>query len=194
MRLVRYALHKIVTFVQLLLILIFILFEELIWEGIAEPIYVKIHSLKILQRVEKMLAVTPRILILSFFLLIFLAVEGAGILAGVLFLQGKIHLGIGLYLMKIPIAAFTFWLFSVTKEKLLSFKWFAWLYHRVVRFFGWLKSLELYQETMSRLKKWKQIVKSKFQALKANYFSGENSFAARLRHLYIVMIMLFRRK
>lgn len=194
MRLIRYALHKIATFVQLLLILIFILFEELIWEGIAEPIYVKIHSLKILQRVEEMLAVTPRILILSFFLLIFLAVEGAGILAGILFLQGKIHLGIGLYLMKIPIAAFTFWLFSVTKEKLLSFKWFAWMYHTVMRFFEWLKSLELYQETMNRLKRWKQILKSKFQALKENYFSGENSFAARLRHLYIVMIMLFRRK
>ncbi|MEA3418500.1 MAG: hypothetical protein U9Q90_03790, partial [Campylobacterota bacterium] len=124
MRLIRYFLHKTVTFVQLLLVLIFILFEELIWEGIAEPIYAKVRSLKILQRAETMLETTPRNIILFFFLLIFSVVEGTGILAGILFLQGKVLLGAGLYLAKIPIAAFTFWLFNVTKEKLLSYDWF----------------------------------------------------------------------
>jgi len=177
----------------LLLVLIFILFEELIWEGIAEPIYLKIHSLKILQRVEKMLEGTPRILILSFFLLIFLAVEGAGILAGILFLQGKIHMGIGLYLMKIPIAAFTFWLFNATKEKLLSYSWFAWSYRKIMALFEWLKHLEIYQGTMDRLKRWKQLLKAKVQAVK-EYFSGESSLVARLPHLYIQMKKFFRNK
>ena len=193
MRLIHYFLHKTVTFVQLLLVLIFILFEELIWEGIAEPIYLKIHSLKILQRVEKMLEGTPRILILSFFLLIFLAVEGAGILAGILFLQGKIHMGIGLYLMKIPIAAFTFWLFNATKEKLLSYSWFAWSYRKIMALFEWLKHLEIYQGTMDRLKRWKQLLKAKVQAVK-EYFSGESSLVARLKHLYIQMKKFFRNK
>jgi len=44
--------NKFISLLQLILVMLFIIFEELIWEGVAKPIYEAIHSLKILQKIE----------------------------------------------------------------------------------------------------------------------------------------------
>jgi len=102
--------------IQFILVSIFILFEEIIWEGLANPIHTKIVSLNILVNLENIITLFNRYIILLLFTILLLGVEGVGILAGVFFVQGKITLGILLYLIKIPIAGFTFWLFKVTNR------------------------------------------------------------------------------
>ena len=57
--------HKVISLSQLILVLIYIIFEELIWEGIARPIYVFIHSLKILHKIEETLHAVNAYVILS---------------------------------------------------------------------------------------------------------------------------------
>ena len=44
--------NRFILLLQLFLVMIYIIFEELIWEGIAKPIYETIHALKILQKLE----------------------------------------------------------------------------------------------------------------------------------------------
>ena len=172
--------NRLITLLQLILVIIYIIFEELIWEGLAKPIYETIHALKILQKVEKKLQGMPAVMILFLFVVLLAVVETAGIYAGMLFVSGQILLGLGLYLSKIPIAAFTFWMFRVTEDKLMQFGWFKWLYTKMMAAIAWLKSLEIYQETMTRLKAFKATLKR----WKAIYFAKESPFVLRVKKLY----------
>ena len=172
--------NKFTSLLQLILVIIFIIFEELIWEGVAKPIYEAIHSLKILQKVEaKLQHVNPSIILIIFVVLL-LVVETFGIYAGMLFVSGQVLLGLGLYLSKIPIAAFTFWLFRVTEDKLMTFGWFKWLYEKMMIGIAWLKSREMYIKTMERLKTIKVFVRN----WKKKYFAKESPFISRLKKLY----------
>ena len=172
--------NKLISLLQLILVIIYIIFEELIWEGVAKPIYEAIHSLKILQKVEaKLQHVNPSIILIIFVVLL-LVVETFGIYAGMLFVSGQVLLGLGLYLSKIPIAAFTFWLFRVTEDKLMTFGWFKWLYEKMMVGIAWLKSREMYIKTMERLKTIKVFVRN----WKKKYFAKESPFISRLKKLY----------
>lgn len=176
--------HKIVILLQLLLVITFILFEEIIWEGIAKPIYTYVHSLKVLQKVETKLQETNRFIILSLFLLMFLIVELAGVYAGILFMSGQIMFGLVVYVTKIPVTAFTFWLFRVCEEKLMQFGWFKWIYEKIMQAIAWLKSREVYIETMEKLKAFKEKMKIRYREFKEKYFSDEGPFMMKLKELY----------
>ncbi len=176
--------NKFTSLLQLILVIIYIIFEELIWEGIAKPIYEAIHSLKILQKLEaKLQHVNPSI-ILVIFVLLLSVVEAFGIYAGMLFVSGQVLLGLGLYLSKIPIAAFTFWLFRVTEDKLMTFGWFKWLYDKMIAAIDWLKSREMYIKTMERLKAVKEGIKKSIKVFKTKYFSKESLFMTKVKSLY----------
>ena len=175
--------HKLISLFQLILVLIYIIFEELIWEGIAYPIYQYVHSLKILQKVEVALHGVNRYVILVIFVLMLASVEAFGLYAGYLFVSGNILLGLSIYLGKIPIAAFTFWMFRVTEDKLMKFAWFKWIYDLVIQLINWLKSLDIYISTMVRLK----ILKEKIKAFRTRHFSKESPFVRKIKRLYITI-------
>ena len=172
--------NKLTSLLQLILVIIYIIFEELIWEGIAKPIYEAIHSLKILQTVESKLQHVNPSVILVIFVLLLATVEAFGIYAGMLFVSGQVLFGLSLYLTKIPIAAFTFWLFRVTEDKLMQFGWFKWLYEKIMASITWLKSREVYISTMQRLKELKVLLKK----WKEKYFAKESPFVMKLKKLY----------
>ena len=176
--------NRLTSLLQLILVIIYIIFEELIWEGIAKPIYELIHSLKILQKVEVKLHGMNASLILVIFVLLFGLVEALGIYAGILFVSGQALLGISLYLSKIPIAAFTFWIFRITEDKLMQFGWFKWIYDWIMKGIDWLKSREIYIQTMERLATVKASIKKSLKALKEKYFSKESPFITKIKHLY----------
>jgi len=185
--------NKLISLLQLILVIVYILFEELIWEGIAKPIYEAIHSLKILQKVEaKLQHVNPSI-ILVIFVLLLATVETFGIYAGMLFVSGQVLLGLGLYLSKIPIAAFTFWLFRVTEDKLMTFGWFKWLYEKMMTAIDWLKSREMYIKTMERLKSVKARIKKVVKVFKVKYFSKESLFMTKVKNLYKTIKALLKK-
>lgn len=172
--------HRIILLLQLLIVIVYILFEELIWEGIAKPIYETIHGLKILQKIEtKLESVSPSI-ILFIFVLLFVIVEAAGIYAGMLFVSGQVMIGLMLYISKIPIAAFTFWLFRITEEKLMQFGWFKWIYDQIMKAIEWVKSCEMYIRTIERLVQLKKVIKG----FKEKYFAKKNPFIEKIKYLY----------
>jgi hypothetical protein len=172
--------HKLISLFQLIIVMIYIVFEELIWEGIAYPIYTYVHSLKILQKVEAKLHGVNRYIILVIFVVMLVAVEAFGLYAGYLFVSGQVILGLSIYLSKIPIAAFTFWMFRVTEDKLMKFGWFKWIYDLVIRVIDWLKSLDIYISTMARLK----TIKGKIRAFRIKHFSKESPFVGKIKRLY----------
>ena len=154
---------RILHFFLTVVVFIYILFEELFWETIAYPIYAYIHNLKLLKKLEHIILKLPSWFILTFFLLIFVQVEILGIFAGALFLDGKIISATLLYLGKIPISAFAFWLFKISKEKLLSFNWFKISYDFIITKIEWLKNTNIYKnikyqahQIKTYMKIWKQ--------------------------------------
>lgn len=172
--------NRFILLLQLFLVMIYIIFEELIWEGIAKPIYETIHALKILQKLETKLRFVNPSVILVIFVVLLAVVEAFGIYAGMLFVSGQVLLGLSLYLSKIPIAAFTFWLFRVTENKLMKFGWFKWVYDWIMKTIDWLKSCEMYMKTMEQLVK----VKMSIKAFKEKYFAGKSDFLYKIKRLY----------
>ena len=172
--------HRLLSLLQLLLVITYIIFEELIWEGIAKPIYEAIHALKILQKVEAKLESVNPSMILVIFVVLLVIVEAFGIYAGMLFVSGQVLLGLVLYISKIPIAAFTFWLFRVTEDKLMQFGWFKWMYDWIMRAIDWIKSSEIHQKTMEYLVQMKTHIK----AYKEKYFANESPFIEKIKQLY----------
>ena len=179
--------HKLILLLQLILVLIYIIFEELIWEGVAKPIYGFIHSLKVLQKVERLLHSLNAYVILVLFVVLLGIVEALGIYAGVLFVSGMMWQGMTLYLAKIPIAAFTFWIFRITEDKLMLFGWFKWTYEQIMKAIDWLKSCEMYSKTMERLRQIKKSMKEGLQAFKEKYFSKRSPFIEKIKSLYSAM-------
>lgn len=176
-------LNRLLFLIQMILVVLFIVFEEVIWETIAKPIYDYIHELHLLQILQKKLERVNRYLLLVLFLVLLVSVEGAGVVAGVMAVRGKVIAATLLYSAKIPIAAFTFWLFHATESKLLSFGWFKWAYEQILALFEWIKSREIYRETMEMMRQ----LKEKFRAFKQQYFTGDNTIAKRFRRLYRVV-------
>jgi membrane-bound ClpP family serine protease len=175
---------RLLSLFQLLLVILYILFEELIWEGIAKPIYEAIHSLQILQRIEDRLERVNASIVLTIFIVLLVIVEVLGLYAGVLFVSGQVVLGVVLYISKIPVAAFTFWLFRVTEDKLMEFGWFKWLYEKLLGAISWLKSRKIYHDTMRRLAQIKGSLKGWFASIKTRYFSKSGGSLERLKALY----------
>jgi len=172
--------QKFILLLQLLFVIIYIIFEELIWEGIAKPIYETIHGLKILQKLETALETANPFIILFIFVVLFIIVEAFGVYAGMLFVSGQMVLGLTLYISKIPIAAFTFWLFRVTEKKLMQFGWFKWVYDWIMKAIDWVKSSEIHQKTIEYLVRMKTHIKG----FKEKYFAAKSPFIEKIKHLY----------
>jgi len=176
--------HRVILLLQLLIVMVYIIFEELIWEGIAKPIYEAVHSLRMLQKIEVKLQKVSPSMILTIFVVMLGIVEAAGIYAGMLFVSGQAVIGLTLYISKIPIAAFTFWLFRVTEDKLMQFRWFKWMYDQIMRAIDWLKSCEMYQKTMKRLAQVKEGFKRIIKGFKEKYFAKKSPFIEKIKRLY----------
>lgn len=185
--------HRVILLLQLLIVMVYIIFEELIWEGIAKPIYEAVHSLRILQKIEvKLKSVSPSV-ILAIFVIMLAVVEAAGIYAGMLFVSGQAVIGLTLYISKIPIAAFTFWLFRVTEDKLMQFGWFKWMYDQLMKAINWLKSCEMYLKTMERLVQVKEGFNKILKGLKEKYFAKKSPFVEKIKQLYMTLKKTLRK-
>jgi hypothetical protein len=105
---------------------------------------------------------------------LFAAVELAGLVAGIFIVRGKIVTGTILYALKVPIAAFVFWLFHVTEKKLLSFGWFKAAYGWILALFAWAKSREVYRTTIEKISRIRRFIRRSAEQIKKRYFTGEN--------------------
>lgn len=143
--------RKILNALLTALVLVYLILDELIWERIAEPVYEFIHGLKILHKVEVAIADLNRYTLLILFLSLFAAVEGLGVVAIGLFAQGLIVPAVIIYAGKIPIAAFTFWMFKIAKDKLLTFAWFKFCFEWLLSVLHKIKTSTIYLNIKAKI-------------------------------------------
>lgn len=142
-------------------VFIYILLEELIWDTIAIPVFRFVHSLKFLQRIESSVVDLNRYVLLCIFLFLFIQVELLGFIAIGLLAKGSLVFGITLYIGKIPVAAFTFWLFRIAKAKLLTFHWFKKSYDFLMWIIDSIKASSMHQRIIAYI----VILKQKIEKL-----------------------------
>ncbi len=170
------------------LVFVYILFEELVWETIAKPVFDYLHRLRLLQKLEHVINRFPAWIVLLLFLTLFIAVEGIGLLAGVLALQGNIIVASLLYISKIPFAAFAFWLFRISKQKLLGIGWFRYTYDFMMRQIDKIKASEIYRNIKVQTTR----IKRKIKEFKAKYLP-KGELKRRAKRIYVQLKKIFRK-
>ena len=135
---------KILNIFLTIFVFSYIIFEELIWERLAKPIFSYISTLELFRDLEPKILALNSYIILFIFLIPFVIVELLGIYAGILFISGNILFGIVLYLSKIPIALVIFWFFNIAKDKLLQFRWLNFIYKNLILIIDKIKNSKIY--------------------------------------------------
>ena len=122
---------------------------ETFWEYVSDVLFtytpLRLFSIKIHAALEN----KSEYLILTVFMLHFVAMEAAAISSGRAFLSGHILLGFSLYLLKGAIAVPVFRFFSVEKEHLLKFNFIRVIYD----FVRWIKSSHYFIKVTGMFKK-----------------------------------------
>ena len=169
---------------EIMLVILFIFFEELIWKKLALPVKNYIASLKILDGLQVKISEQTPYTTLAIFLIPLGVAEIMGIYSGMLFISGSLISGAFLYALKVPIAGITFWIFSFTKEKLLTIDWFETLFSLLMRFIDFIKNTEIYKSVKIKIEDYKMYLKS--------LFSGNGSLKEHINKVYTKMKDTFR--
>ncbi|WP_457592536.1 hypothetical protein [Hydrogenimonas sp.] len=143
---------KILRPLEVALVLLYILFEELVWERFAKPIKQFIAMWLDRWLIKEIGRLHPY-LILALFLLFLSVTQGFGFAAGIAFVKGMALLGAALYCAKVLMAGITFWILSANKERLFSVAWFKRAYDFVMMVREWIVTREIYLRTKSWIKK-----------------------------------------
>ncbi len=181
-------LKKLINIALTLLVFIYIIFEELIWESIAKPIYDYFHSLEILQKLQTYIEKLHRVIILIIFLLMFSQVELLGIVAAIMLAQGKAYTAVAMYVGKITIGVFTFWLFKVSREKLMTFDWFKSSYDYIMSIIDKIKDSDIYKNIKIRTGELRVNIKK----LNLEYFGDRRLLKERISRIYSRIKGIFR--
>jgi hypothetical protein len=160
-----------------LIVLGYIFYEEIVWVRLAQPIVRYVQSLKLLKRLEVYLQGVNGMVLLIVFVFLFAVTELQGFYAGILLLRGKVLLWLLIYAGKIPIAAFTFWMFGVTKPKLMTFTWFKKAYYLIMRWIDWLKTTDVYKNIKTKAGELKSYIKK-------NYMREGDSTKQKFKRIY----------
>ena len=168
-----------IRLVESVFVIIYIVFEELIWNIFANPIFQYLKSLVVLDSLRNTFLEMNRYILLGNFILILGIAEALGLWSGISILEGDVFSGVVIYSLKIPVAAFTFWLFDLTKDKLLSFQWLKISYDFTMSLIDKLvnSSIHIYIKTKV------SIARENIKAL-LNKYLGEEGFFSSIRAHY----------
>ena len=166
---------------KVFLLLVYILFEELIWDVFAKPIYQYFKSLIILDSLKKTFLGMNRYILLSVFIFILGIAEAMGFLSGFFVINGYIFPGIFVYALKIPVAAFTFWLFELTKDKLMTFHWLKTTYQYIMDLIDKFIHSDIHVYIKARI----VALRTKMKQLSLYYF-GKQGFVASVKTHYLI--------
>jgi len=170
-------LNKIKIFLEFLGIIIFILFEELIWDKFIYP-FKNFLSKIISQHIKVWIAARTSYQGLILFIIPFVIAESLGFISAYYISLGYVLIAIIIYLIKIAIASISFLIFNILKEKLLTIYYFERSYYYINFIFNYLKNTYVYINIKNKYSLFKKYFKNKnnFKYLKERYFLIKEKF------------------
>jgi len=170
--------------IKVIAVILFLFFEKLIWEKLAVPFRNWFSTLKVSVKFGAWLGERSTFTKFWFFILPFIVAEAMGIISGSMIVGGYVLIGLGIYILKIPVAGLTFWIFGLVKEDLLKLDWFETLYLLVIRFLNFIKSTEIYQSVIVRIR-WVKIRMKRFS-------KDGNGFMNEMENTYAHIAAIFK--
>jgi hypothetical protein len=166
---------------KLLVVLLFILFEEIAWKRIGEPVHNIISSLKIMNRFKLYISdIKHRYILLGIFIIPFVLMEITSIYAGASLLSGAIIMGIGLYMIKLFLTIPVVIIFNIGKDILISFWLIKYGYGMILRF----KRSNAFRS----VKKFTKKLKKEWSVFKEEYLNVEDGdFVESIKKMYQVL-------
>lgn len=171
---------------EILLVIGFIVFEEIIWKKAVVPFKEWVAGFKTIQRLQTWIEAQNTITTLGFFLAPFVVAEALGIWSTGQLVVGHVGTAIFLYVLKIPVAGGAFWVFSFSKEKLLTLDWFKTAYELIMKGFDWVKATKIYGKVQARITKVKEYI--------ANLKGEGDGIGSRFTNIYKELKKLFEKK
>lgn len=135
------------------LVLLFILFEELIYRKFIGPVFAIIRQWALIRRFNDYIGQQSRYVILVMFLSFFTVAEVLGFVSLALLASAQVLMGVIFYLVKTLLALYSFMLLELHKEKLFSFLWFSFVYKKIISFVHFVKASSIYREIASTANK-----------------------------------------
>ncbi len=174
----NFRIDKIVHYVKILFVVLFIIFEEIAWKRIGEPAYRAIRSLKIMNRFKLWIAdISHRYILLGVFIIPFVLMEVSSIYAGAALFSGSIIMGLGLYAIKLLLTAPVVIIFNAGKEILVSFWIIKYGYGTILRFKR--------SKTFRGVKKFTAKLKVELKIFKDEYLDNANgNFSESFKKMY----------
>jgi len=170
-------------YLKLFLVVIFIIFEEVIWNKIGEPIYSVVKSLKIMTNFRIWVSeFKNRYALLAIFLTPFIIMEIAGLLSLKAFAFGAIILGISLYIFKVLLTIPVVIIFNTAEKELRSFDFIDWGYGLIIQ----IKQ----SETFRMVKQYMTNIKAEMAEIKRKYIPKRNE----IKRMYAVIKRVIREK
>ncbi|MEQ1637179.1 MAG: hypothetical protein ABL903_10835 [Methylococcales bacterium] len=151
---------------EVILVLSYLVFEEIIWNTFAKPIFTYLKSLALLDALKQTFLDMNRYLLVSVFIIILGIAEVMGVLSLMTIAQNQVVLGVFIYALKIPIASFTFWLFELTKPQLMTFAWLKVSYETLMKLIDRLVTSSIYLSIKATVKATKQKIRDLATQLK----------------------------
>lgn len=171
-------LNKVGHFLKIILVIGFIVFEEIAWKRIGEPAYRIVSSLKIMDRFKAWIAdIDHRYALLGVFIVPFLLMEGSSLLAFKAWGTGALFTGIGFYTIKLLMTAPVVIIFNAGKSRLVSF-W-------IIKYsFGAILNFKRTQ-TFRSVKRWTKKLKEDLVIFKNEYLdTTDGNFSESFKRLY----------
>lgn len=168
---------KLFDYLLFFLILLYIVFEEIVWEKIAKPLFTLLFKIPFFQDFEYRIQSLNRYVTLIIFLSFFILVELLGVYSDIVFVQREIALAIFIYLLKIPLAILILWFFDINKEKLLSFYFMDVLYEIMIKIKIKITQSKAYKTVNEKIISLKNSISKLFN------FEGEN-FKDKIVNIY----------
>lgn len=168
---------KIMKYLKIFLVVMFIIFEEIIWNKIGQPIYNKIKTLKIMDRFKVWVSNVKNIyVILVIFLGLFIGMEIVTLLALKAFATGAIVIGIGLYVIKILMVVPVVIIFNEAKKQLVTFLPIRYVYGMVLNFKR--------SKTFREIKRFIAKLRIELNRFVEEYLDGDEDLLTELKKIY----------
>jgi hypothetical protein len=153
--------------------LLYIILEDIAWNRIAEPLYIKVKDNTYYESFLNTIASMNRYVILVAFILFFGGEQVLGIIALGAIGKGMVLIGVILYIVKMLPVIIAFAILERGKDKLFTFNWFKKTYEFITHIILKLKQSTAYLTVMDNINSIKLYFKSKKDSILKKLFIHE---------------------
>lgn len=171
--------RKIWHFIKVLLVVLFIIIEDLTWKRVGEPIYRRFKALEMMLKFKNWVSsVNHRYTLLTIFLSVFILMEITSTIGLILIGTGAIVTGALFYMMKVFLTVPAVVVFNVGKKPLLSFWFIRVVFILLIR----MKRSKIFRKAKSQFRNFKLT----FIQFKESYIKHKkkNSFLSSIQAIY----------